>query len=59
MTAATSGHRVRVSYRVVVQCECEWESATYCGKGARAFAYEEWRQHIDACKAKGAKPASP
>lgn len=43
----TPGHRMRMSFRFVAQCECGWQSTTWCGKGGQGSAIEEWRQHID------------
>lgn len=42
-----SGHKcMGAKLSVRVTCECGWESPNYGGKGARAFAYAEWRAHV-------------
>lgn len=35
---------------VQVSCECGWKSSMWSTKGARAAAYDEWRQHIKECR---------
>lgn len=44
------GHKCRpAQMQVTVSCECGWKSAAWSGKGARASAYDDWRQHIKEC----------
>lgn len=60
MSSPEPGHKLDwISYRVVISCECGWNSGTYCGKGARAFAFQEWRQHVSQHQAATRKLAKP
>ena len=45
------GHKfARIRHMTQALCECGWESGRWCGKGARAQAYAEFRSHIDTCR---------
>ena len=44
------GHKFsHIRYMAQAVCECGWESARWIGKGSRAQAYSEFRNHIDQC----------
>ena len=45
------GHKCEgVRMWVSVSCECGWSSSQWgMGKGARASAYSEWRDHAEHC----------
>lgn len=46
----TPGHRFGgIRYMAQAKCECGWEGAPWCGKGARENAYAEWHIHRDQC----------
>lgn len=45
------GHKFEcIRYMAQAVCQCGWESAKWCGKGARGQAYAEFHNHIEKCE---------